>query len=43
MRNLFILTNILESKGVSVITAKNGIEALNLLRDNTGLILLLWT
>ncbi len=41
MRNLFILTNILESKGVSVITAKNGIEALNLLRDNPGVDLII--
>jgi CheY-like chemotaxis protein len=41
MRNLFVLTNILESKGVSVITAKNGIEALNLLKENPGIDLII--
>lgn len=41
MRNLFVLTNILESKGVNVIVAKNGIEAMNLLKDNLGIDLII--
>ncbi|NLD39180.1 MAG: response regulator [Desulfatiglans sp.] len=41
MRNLFVLTNILESKGVSVITAKNGIETLNSLKENPGIDLII--
>ena len=34
MRNVFVVTNILEQKGVNVIVAKNGREALKSLEDN---------
>lgn len=34
MRNVFIVTNILEQKGMKVLVAKNGKEALTCLKDN---------
>jgi CheY-like chemotaxis protein/CHASE3 domain sensor protein len=37
MRNVFALTNILESREMKVLTARNGKEALNLIAENPGL------
>jgi signal transduction histidine kinase/CheY-like chemotaxis protein len=41
MRNLFVLTNLLESNGVNVINAKNGREVLNSLTENPDIDLII--
>ena len=41
MRNVFLVTNLLEQKGMKVIVAKNGRDALNSLRDNHGIDLII--